>query len=356
VKELPATLSSSSNRSALTRSLHFALFLAGCFWLFAATRISSLAAQGIANQLDLAVLEPLLQQASLVLLLLVAFAVLDWMVNRHLSLRSANALPRRLTSGQEWLRGAALGWGTLLLAIAPMVITGALHPQFWLAPRSWGLALLALITLAFFTLGLELAFRGYLFVRLIAAIGPVAATILLSLLYALLSAFRPNATWLSISITFLMGVWFSAAYLRTHALWVGWGLHFAWDAAMAVVFGLPIAGYPSYSSLITTTVSGPVWFTGGAYGPEGAALTLVVITASIAMLYRITRGYAWDYTHAPIVAMGYPMTIAPPAAHTAMEAEAAAQPASLVQIATATPANASTVPEIDEHLRAAEED
>jgi len=319
-------------------------------------RISSLAAQGIADQLDLAVLEPLLQQASLVLLLLVAFAVLDWMVNRHLSLRSANALPRRLTSGQEWLRGAALGWGTLLLAIAPMVITGALHPQFWLAPRSWGLALLALITLAFFTLGLELAFRGYLFVRLIAAIGPVAATILLSLLYALLSAFRPNATWLSISITFLMGVWFSAAYLRTHALWVGWGLHFAWDAAMAVVFGLPIAGYPSYSSLITTTVSGPVWFTGGAYGPEGAALTLVVVLASMAMLYRMTRGYAWDYTHAPIVAMGYPMTIAPPAAHTAMEAEAAAQPASLVQIATATPANASTVPEIDEHLRTAEED
>jgi len=345
-------LSSSSNRSAVTRSLHFALFLAGGLWLFAAMTISSLAAQGIADRLDLAALEPLLQQAFLVLLLLVAFAALDWMVNRHLSLRSANALPKRLTSGQEWLRGAALGWGTLLLAIAPMVIAGALHPQFWLAPRSWGLALLALVTLAFLTLGLELAFRGYLFIHLIAAIGPVAATILLSLLYALISAFRPNATWWSISITFLMGVWFSASYLRTHALWVGWGIHFAWDAAMAVVFGLPIAGYPTYSSLVTTTVSGPVWFTGGAYGPEGAALTLVVVLASMAMLYRMTRGYAWDYTHAPIVPMGYPMTIAPPAAHTAMEAEAAAQPASLVQIASATPANASTVPEIDEHLRA----
>ena len=48
------------------------------------------------------------------------------------------------------------------------------------------------------SLALELAFRGYLFLRLIAAIGPFAATVVLSFVYALLSTFRPNFTSLDV--------------------------------------------------------------------------------------------------------------------------------------------------------------
>jgi membrane protease YdiL (CAAX protease family) len=324
--------------------------MAGCLWLVAANLAASNYAQGIIDRLHLVVLEPILQQVFLAFLLLAGFAMLDWMVCRRIAFGAANALPSRPTAGQEWLRGAALGWGMLLAAVIPMVLLGALHPQLWLATRSWMLALLSLATLALMSLALELAFRGYLFQQLIAVVGPVAATILLSLVYALLSAFRPGSTALSIAFTFLAGVLFSAAYLRTHALWLGWGLHFAWAAAISVFFGLPLAGDISYSSLVTMTATGPALFTGGVYGPEGAALTLVVLLGAILVLYRITRDYAWNYTHPEIVSAGYPMDIAPPAAHIAMES-AAASSSPLVTISAITPSNASTLPVIDEHLR-----
>jgi membrane protease YdiL (CAAX protease family) len=293
--------------------------------------------------------EPLVERLLLLCLLLCGFSLLSWTATRNGNLRSVNALPRRASMRQEWLRGAALGWAMLLVAVLPIMLAGDLHPGLWLQPRAWLLALISLLTMAVTTLTLEVAFRGFLFTRLIAAIHPVPATALLATLYAIVFSYRDYANLWSIPITFMMGILFSIAYLRTHALWLGWGLHFGWSAAMGLLFGLPVAGNANYSRIVATNVSGRDWFTGGDYGPEGALFTLFVVFAAIPVLYRITRSYAWEYTHVPIVAAGYPMDIPPPAAHTAMEA--ATPPAPLVQILGSTSSSASTLPVIEEHLR-----
>jgi uncharacterized protein len=332
-----------------SRTFQLAIFLAGLLWAIAAGSIAARAAQGIADRLNLAVLDNLLEQAFFAFLLLWGFATLRWIATHTGDVRSTNALPKRPTMLQEWQRGAALGWAMLLAAILPMMLSGTLHPEFFPAPHNWGLALLSLATIAFSTLALELAFRGFLFARLIDATGPVLATIFLSLLYAVISSYSPNATPTSFIVTFFLGVVFSIAYLQTRALWLGWGLHFAWNATMTVLFGLPIAGLATDNNLVITSVTGPDSLTGGAYGPEAALFSLIVLLAAIIVLYRITRTYAWEYTHPPIVAAGYPMDITPPAAHTAMEAAAAPMP--LVQILSTTPTNSSTHPVIDEHLR-----
>jgi hypothetical protein len=64
------------------------------------------------------------------------------------------------------------------------------------------------------------------------------------------------------------------------------------------------------------------------------------------VLVRVTDDYAWSYTHPPIIPAGYDVTIAPPAAHVAMEQAAGAEqpinPASLVQILPAAPQNPPT--------------
>jgi len=331
------------------RSMQFALFLTGLLWFLASLSAAGHSAQGIADRLNLPLFQPLLQEAFFLFLLLAGYAALSWIATRSGSLRTTNALPTRPTATREWQIGAALGWAMLLAAVLPMVLAGNLHPQFWLAPRAWGMAILSILTLALATLALEVAFRGFLYRRLIAAIGPVMATLLLSAIYALFSSFRPNSTSFSVFVAFLLSLLFSMAYLRTHALWLGWGLHFAWDAAMGVLIGLPVAGYGTYNTLVDTNINGSLWLTGGAYGPEGALLTAVVLLIAMAVLYRLTRDYAWQYTHAPIISAGYPMDIAPPAAHTAMEKAAA--PAPLVQILAATDTAASTMPAIDEHLR-----
>jgi membrane protease YdiL (CAAX protease family) len=331
------------------RSMQFALFLTSLLWLLAANSAASHAAQGIADRLNLPLIQSLLQEAFFLFLLLAGYAALSWIATRTGSLRTTNALPTRPTAAREWQTGAALGWAMLLAAVLPMVLAGDLHPQFWLAPRAWISAILSVLTLALATLALEVAFRGYLYRRLIAAVGPTVATILLSAIYALFSSFRPNSTSFSVFVAFLLGLLFSMAYLRTHALWLGWGLHFAWNAAMGILFGLPVAGLGTYNTLVDTNINGSLWLTGGAYGPEGALLTAVALFAAMAILYRLTRDYAWQYTHAPIISAGYPMDIAPPAAHTAMEKAAA--PAPLVQILAVTDTAASTMPVIDEHLR-----
>ena len=335
----------------IPRSMQFALFVTGFLWLLASLSAAGHAAQGIATRINLSILEAPLEQVFFLFLLLIGFATLSWVATRFGGIRLSNALPSRPTAKREFQLGLAVGWGMLLVAVIPMVLGGTLHPQFWLAPRAWLMAVSSLITLAAGTLALEVAFRGYLFRRMIDAVGPTLATILLSVIYAIFSSFRPNSTSFSVLVTFLTGILFSLAYLRTHGLWLGWGLHFGWDAAMGVVFGLPVGGLVTYSSLVQTTTSGRLWLTGGLYGPESALITALVIIGGMVLLYRHTREYAWAYTHPAIIAAGYPMDVAPPPAHTAMEQAAAAKPAPLVQILATTSTVSSTMPVIEEHLR-----
>ena len=311
------------------------------------------AAQGIARLIHGDLLQPLLTQIFLLVLLPTGFTALNWVALRNGSLRSTNALTMRPSMPREWQKGAALGWGLVLLAVLPMVLAGDLHPQFWFGGRAWGLLLLSLLTLLAGALATEIAFRGFLFRSLIQVTGPVTATILLSGIYALTATSLLNTTPFSFVISLLLGVLFSMAYLRTHALWFGWGLRFGWLASMGVLLGLPLAGSVDYANVVSTDSSGHAWLTGGAYGPEGAFLTMFVVIAGMVALYRLTRDYAWEYTHAPIVPGGYPMDVPPPAAHTAMEASVA--PAPLVQILGATPTVPSTSAAIVQHLEAQRE-
>jgi hypothetical protein len=130
-------------------------------------------------------------------------------------------------------------------------------------------------------------------------------------------------------------------WLRTHGVWLLWGLHFAWAASTGVLFGLPLGGDSSYGSVVDTRAVGPVWLTGSGFGPMAAAFSILVVLAAIPILVRATTDYAWDYTHPPIIPGGYDVTIPPPAAHVAMEQAAQAapltSPGSLVQILPATP-------------------
>lgn len=319
--------------------------MTGVLWLLAAHALAFRAGEGIASRLVWsAVAQDLLVNLFLLFLLLVGFTTLNWIGTRQGSVRLANALPKRVTAREEWSRGAVIGWAAAVAAVVPMVIAGALHPQFLSTAPAWGGLVLSVISLALAALASEVAFRGFLFRRLIDATGPTTATILLSLIYALVGSLGPNGTSLSFVVTVIAGVLFSIAYLRTHALWLGWGMHFAWAAATAVVFGLPVGGVANYSSVVQTDTTGPVWLTGGIYGPEGALFTVIVFLVAMAFVHRATRNYAWDYTHPTIVPGGYPMNVPPPAQHTAMEQAEAAKAATLVQIAPAPSNNGSERP------------
>jgi membrane protease YdiL (CAAX protease family) len=319
------------------RTLQLARFAAAIAWAVSSRLLSSSSAQGITNRLNLEAWRPLLSALFLLFLLAVGFLLLDTIGRRPGSFRSVLGLPRRSTSGREWSIGAALGWGMVVLALLPMALAGSLHVSFWTGPGTLRLLVIRLLTLAAETLAVEVIFRGYPFRCLIEAIGPVSATLGMSVLFALAEAAINGTSVSGFAIAVLMGVVFSVAWLRTHGLWLAWGMHFAWAASMGVLFGLPVSGNVDSSILIQTIATGRRWLTGGRYGPEAAWVTVVALFAGLIVLVRVTRDYAWNYTHPPIVAGGYPMEAQPPAAHTAMEQSQQSRPAALVQILPSAP-------------------
>jgi uncharacterized protein len=333
---LQAFNSTHSGRSE--RTLQMALFVTSATWFVASDVLAGRSARGLSERFGLDAERPLLAALFLLFLLAVGFSILQAIAHRHSTLREVLGLPKRLTSRREWTLGAAVGWGCVVLAVLPMTLTGKLDVQLWVQPRAIWLLLLNLLTLGIAALAEEVAFRGYSFRRLIEAIGPVAATIGMSLLFGLRHALNPGATWTGVFVTMLAGLLFSVAWLRTHGLWLPWGIHFAWNASIGILFGLPISGFNNFASVVQTRAFGPLWLTGGDYGPEGAAFTVVVLLIGFWVVVRITRDYAWNYTHKPIVAGGYAIEVQPPAAHIAMEQEAKPTPASsLVQILPVTP-------------------
>jgi len=281
--------------------------------------------------------EPLYRIA-LLGLLLGGYSVMEIVLEgRHDALR-AMGFVRRATAVREWALGALLGWGMVVGAVLPMVLCGALQTSLWTEPRAFYLLALNLVVIAAGSLAAEVAFRGYAFQRLIDGVGPGWATGIMAVFFGWMHMRNHGASMSSLLVTMLAGVLLSIAYLRTHALWLPWGLHLAWNLSLGVVLGLPVSGNTDFATVIQTTATGPLWLTGGGYGPEAAAGTLVVLVIGIAVLVRATRDYAWEYTHRAIVAAGYAMDVAPPKAHVEMEAQAAAEP-KLVQILPTTPTN-----------------
>lgn len=188
----------------------------------------------------------------------------------------------------ELTMGLALG-GVMILSVASLErLFGLAHFSLSSLPASQtlraGVAMIILLLIAATTE--ELAFRGYPFQRLVEAVGPVPAVAVFSILFGMMHLANPSATPISTFNTILVGVPLAVAYLRTRALWLPIGLHFSWNLMQGYVLGLPISGMDFPSSLLKAEVAGPLWLTGGAYGPEGSVIaTGVIILATGYLLF-----------------------------------------------------------------------
>jgi hypothetical protein len=314
----------------------FARFAVAGVWFYVAGPLASILT-GLITHGDCA---QLLYRAIMLVLLLGGFSLMGMVLDGQDEPFKTMGLVKRATAWREWGIGAALGWGMVVLAVLPMAVTGAMRTSFWLEPRAFWLFAINLGTLAAAALAEEVAFRGYPFQRLMESVGPVMATVVMSVFFGVVHIWNTDASLISVLVTMLAGVLFSVAYLRTRALWLPWGMHFAWNVSMGVMLGLPVSGNISFATVLQTATVGPNWLTGGAYGPEAGLFTFVVLVIGIVVLVRVTRDYAWEYTHVPIVAAGIAMDVAPPQEHVEMEAKAAAAPV-LVQIAGSTSQDAS---------------
>jgi membrane protease YdiL (CAAX protease family) len=350
----PAEVAAPAPSRPLPRSLELGLALIALLWLVAAHRAAHILSTLAANSSALYPLRMLIGALAFFALVAAGFTTLRWIAVRDSQLRDVLLLPLRATRRREVAIGLIVGWAIVLVAVLPMMLAGDLSPSFWFAPRAFGLAILALATLAVGTLAQEMAFRGFVLAHLGRALGPVSASLLVSLLYGMLAWAVPSGSGLAFLVAFVASLVLSMAYFRTHARWVSWGLHFGFSALATVVFGLPLAGVIDYTSVVQSSTAGSRALTGGDFGVAATWPALLAFGAALLVIYALTRDFAWTYTHPEIVSAGYAVVVQPPEAHTAMEQ--AAIPAPLIQILGSTPTAPSTMTAVNEHLQSNADD
>jgi len=220
----------------------------------------------------------------LMLLLVVAFSGMLKVLDRV----EGNPLPAmglvKTRFLPDVLLGMGLGAGMVALSVLPIALAYHLGFHAVISRHSLKLVCAVLMILATGAMAEEVAFRGYPFQRLIDAVGAALAIGLSSALFGFVHLRNPHASAFSLINTVAIGIVLAIAYLRTRALWVPWGLHFAWNLTLGVLFGLPVSGISQFAVVIRGTASGPVWLTGGTYGIEGGAAGTLGIVAGLGLV------------------------------------------------------------------------
>lgn len=134
----------------------------------------------------------------------------------------------------------------------------------------------------------KLLFKGYLFQTLLEGVGVYSTVFLTSVAFSLLHINNPHITLLGLINLGLAGVLFAVAHLRTRALWLPIGLHFAWNF-LQYIYGWPISGFRFPDSPLKAEPIGPEYLTGGAFGPEGSLLTTLIFSIAIGFMILSKR-------------------------------------------------------------------
>ena len=122
----------------------------------------------------------------------------------------------------------------------------------------------------------EMVFRGVVFRLVQQKHGSWAAFVVSSLVFGAVHATNDGETFAGVAaIAFVYGPMLAAPFMLTRRLWMGIGLHGAWNYSMGKVYSIPISGTPG-QGLFKATVEGPELLTGGSAGMEGSVIAFVV--------------------------------------------------------------------------------
>jgi membrane protease YdiL (CAAX protease family) len=184
------------------------------------------------------------------------------------------------------VRGTALGAAMAALAIG-LALVGD-HASVSMVPE-WGRWLEVALPLAFVllvaALAEELAFRGYPLRRLSEGVGRLPAMAVLAVAFGFAHVGNPSATVFSTINVALAAVWLSFAFFSPGGMGLAWGLHFGWNAGLALLFDAPVSGYRFQIPAVEYAPGPRAWVDGGAFGPEGGMVaTIVVIAGTLALV------------------------------------------------------------------------
>lgn len=123
----------------------------------------------------------------------------------------------------------------------------------------------------------EFLLRGYSQFTLARGVGFWPAAITLSCAFGLSHLRNNGEHWLGLIAAAFIGFFFCLTLRRTGSLWFAVGFHAAWDWGETFLYSVPDSGMMSPGHLLSSSLRGPDWLTGGSVGPEGSVLCFVVV-------------------------------------------------------------------------------
>jgi uncharacterized protein len=138
----------------------------------------------------------------------------------------------------------------------------------------------------------EVTIRGVIFRILEQWLGSWIALAFSAVLFGLLHLLNPGATLLSAGAIMLeAGILLATAYMLTGRLWLCMGLHFGWNFTQGGIFSAAVSGGAT-TGLLQAKLVGPVWLTGGSFGPEASLVSVMVCTTAglVLLIAAVRRG------------------------------------------------------------------
>ncbi len=182
------------------------------------------------------------------------------------------------------LKGLTAGAGIgALMAVAALGIAGVAgsadvsltgEPVTALVTAAVRLGLVLLLA----ALSEELLFRGYPLARLSQTVGRVRGSVVLAVIFALAHMWNPDVSGLGLVNIGLASLVLSAVFFTPGGLAAALGVHWGWNAGLGLLADAPVSGIRFELPVLEYFAGGPVWLTGGGFGPEGGlAATLAMV-------------------------------------------------------------------------------
>lgn len=219
---------------------------------------------------------------------LASFGILTWLMG----LRAARLTPADL----RWLPGGIPGfsrgfWIGAAPAMAILILGVALAGAGWRTDGGTALEWLSNLgglvgLLAPAALAEEVIFRGLALVVLARAFGRWPAVVAMAALFAAAHLFNPGITLTGVANITLAGVFLGLVFYLPGGLWAATGAHLGWNLSLAAL-AAPVSGLPLPVPGIDYAPGGPLWLTGGGFGPEGGVIATLALLTAIVLVARV---------------------------------------------------------------------
>ena len=188
-------------------------------------------------------------------------------------------LPLRSTFARRF--GIGILWGFAAISSLMLALSGLRCLSFGhIVLHGVRIARFAAFWAVFFLLvGLfeDFLLRGYSQFTLARGIGFWPAALTLSCAFGLAHLRNRGEHWPGILAAAFIGLFFCLTLKRTGNLWFAVGFHAAWDWGETFFYSVPDSGMVAPGHLLSSSLRGPQWLSGGSVGPEGSVLCFVVI-------------------------------------------------------------------------------